>query len=80
MTPNNKTTAPAAGLLITRRNFVRCATAATFCSALKGVAAPVPGPGKDLRRELAPSVQMQFTRPAQLEKVLREFPVAYVPF
>jgi len=30
--------------------------------------------------ELAPQVQMQFMRPAQLEAAAREFPVAYVPF
>jgi len=80
MTPDNNPTAPATGPLITRRNFVRCATATTLCSALEGVAAPVPDPGKKLRRELSLSVQMQFMRPAQLEKALKEFPVAYVPF
>jgi len=80
MTPDNYPPPPASGSLITRRNFVRCAAAATLCSALEGVTAPMPAPGKDLRRDLSPSVQMQFMRPAQLEKALREFPVAYVPF
>lgn len=65
---------------ITRRSFVRSATALTLCSALEGVSAPGPGLGKELKPSLSPAVQMQFMRPAQLEKALREFPVAYVPF
>ena len=65
---------------MTRRHFVRSATALTLCSALDGASAPMPGAGKELRRELSPAVQMQFMRPAQLEKALRDFPVAYVPF
>lgn len=31
-------------------------------------------------RDLSPAVQMQFMRPAQLEKAIRGFPVVYVPF
>jgi creatinine amidohydrolase len=38
------------------------------------------GAEKPLQKELSPSVQMQFMRPAQLEKALRDFPAVYVPF
>jgi creatinine amidohydrolase len=65
---------------MTRRHFVRSAAALTLCSTLDGASAPMPGEGKELRRDLSSAVQMQFMRPAQLEKALREFPVAYVPF
>ena len=33
-----------------------------------------------MNRELSPSLQMQFMRPAQLEAAARAFPVVYVPF
>lgn len=36
--------------------------------------------GQELPKDLSLSVQMQFMRPAQLEKAIRDFPVAYVPF
>ena len=65
---------------ISRRAFVASATAVTLCSALDGVAAEGADPEKNLRGELSPAVQMQFMRPAQLEKAISEFPVVYVPF
>ena len=65
---------------ISRRAFVASATAVTLCSALDGVAAEGADPEKNLRGELSPAVQMQFMRPAQLEKAINEFPVVYVPF
>ncbi len=64
----------------TRRHFVRSATAVTLLSAFDGGAAAPAGPGNGLKRELSPAVQMQFMRPAQLEKAIREFPAVYVPF
>ena len=33
-----------------------------------------------MTRDMAPSVQMQFMRPAQLEAAARKFPAVYVPF
>ncbi len=33
-----------------------------------------------MQPDLSSTVQMQFMRPAQLQKALRDFPVAYVPF
>jgi len=35
---------------------------------------------KHIKKDLPAEVQMQFMRPAQLEKALRDFPVIYVPF
>ena len=80
MTTDNTPTLMTNKARITRRNFMRGATAATLCSALDSIAAPLPASGKELRRDLSPAVQMQFMRPAQLERVLKQFPVAYVPF
>jgi creatinine amidohydrolase len=71
---------PSNQIRLTRRSFMQSATAATFLSALDGIGADVAATSNDLKRELSSSVQMQFMRPAQLEKALREFPVAYVPF
>ncbi|MBP8258956.1 MAG: creatininase family protein [Verrucomicrobia bacterium] len=57
---------------------MRSTAAMTVGAALDGVATPAVGP--ETKLELSPAVQMQFMRPAQLEKAIREFPVAYVPF
>src|SRR5512141_2955950 len=65
---------------MSRRAFFHTATAVTLCSALDGGAAPTEAEGKQARRESSPAVQMQFMRPAQLEKAIRNFPVVYVPF
>ncbi len=65
---------------ISRRAFVASAAVTTLGAALDGVAAQDTDTEKKLARELAPAVQMQFMRPAQLEKALRSFPVVYVPF
>ncbi len=69
----------AVGTHLTRRNLVQTLTA-VFC--LRGVAAAADATDKPrpIKSDLAPEVQMQFMRPAQLEKALRDFPVAYVPF
>lgn len=64
----------------TRRSFLQSATAVTMLSAIDGVAAETVGTGNDLKKELSAAVQMQYMRPAQLEKAIREFPVVYVPF
>jgi creatinine amidohydrolase len=73
--PGNGQPAP-----LSRRGFVQSATALTFGCALGGSAATPADEETNLKRDLASAVQMQFMRPAQLEKALREFPVAYVPF
>ena len=65
---------------LTRRAFVRSAATATLGSPLAGVAAPATDAANRGESELAPSVQMQFMRPAQLEKAIRDFPAVYVPF
>jgi creatinine amidohydrolase len=65
---------------ITRRGFMQSATALTLGTAWDGVAAPLASPEKKIPRELSPAVQMQFMRPAQLEKAIRDYPVVYVPF
>lgn len=64
---------------ITRRSFVQSATV-TVLSAIDAVAADAPGTSNDLTRELTAAVQMQYMRPGQLEKAIREFPVVFVPF
>jgi creatinine amidohydrolase len=65
---------------ISRRGFVRSATAMTLGTVVDGIAAPAASSEKPIQRELSPGVQMQFMRPAQLEKALRDYPVVYVPF
>jgi len=65
---------------ISRRSFARSATAITLGVAMEGIAAPRAGSEKPIQRNLSPAVQMQFMRPAQLEKAIRDFPVVYVPF
>jgi creatinine amidohydrolase len=65
---------------ISRRGFVRSAAAITLGTAVNGVTAPMASSEKQIQRDLSPAVQMQFMRPAQLEKAIREFPVVYVPF
>lgn len=65
---------------IPRRDFMRAATAATVGLALDGHAATAGETEKNPKPSLSPAVQMQFMRPGQLEKALRDFPVVYVPF
>jgi creatinine amidohydrolase len=65
---------------IHRRNFVRSATAVAVCAALDGYASPVADSEKSMKKNLSAEVQMQFMRPGQLEKAIRDFPVVYVPF
>ncbi len=67
-------------LRISRRTFVASAATATLGSALDGVAAQALSSESKLTGELPPAVQMQFMRPAQLEKAIKQFPVVYVPF
>lgn len=67
-------------LRISRRAFVASAATATLGSALDGVAAQAASAESELARELPPAVQMQFMRPAQLEKSIKQFPAVYVPF
>jgi creatinine amidohydrolase len=55
-------------------------TAATFCLAGGGAAADAVAEQRAIGPELSTAVQMQFLRPGQLEKALREFPAVYVPF
>jgi hypothetical protein len=63
---------------ISRRHFAHSAAALFY--ATERSAASTAGKGKILKRDLPVSVQMQFMRPAQLEKALRGFPVVYVLF
>jgi len=65
---------------ISRRAFVAYAATATLGSVLDSVAAQAVSAESDLTEKLSPAVQMQFMRPAQLEKAIRKFPVVYVPF
>ena len=65
---------------ISRRAFVASAATATLGSALDGVAAQAVS-ADEPKRELPPAVQMQFMRPAQLEKAIKQVPSGvYVPF
>jgi creatinine amidohydrolase len=66
--------------LISRRGFVQSATAITLGTALGGITARAASSEKQPQKDLSPAVQMQFMRPAQLEKAIRDFPVVYVPF
>lgn len=67
---------------IARRRFVQSAAAATIYLALDRHerAKADTDDKKTIRPALSPTVQMQFMRPGQLEKAIREFPVVYVPF
>jgi len=65
---------------IPRRDFVRAATAATVGLTLSKYATTAADMKNNPKPELSPAVQMQFMRPGQLEKALRDFPVTYVPF
>ena len=65
---------------ISRRGFLNSASAIALGAAVNGVAATSAEPEKPLMNGLSSAVQMQFMRPAQLEKAIRDFPVAYVPF
>ncbi len=65
---------------LSRRTFVASAVATALGCPLHAVATQNSGTEKKLGRELSPTVQMQFMRPAQLEKTVRSFPVVYVPF
>lgn len=64
---------------ISRREFIG-ATAATLCLAPGVSAVSTAGEQQTIKPELSASVQMQFLRPGQLEKALRDFPAVYVPF
>lgn len=64
---------------VSRREFMGT-TAATLCLTGVGVAVGSAARRPTIHSELSSSVQMQFLRPGQLEKVLREVPLVYVPF
>ena len=68
------------GSRIPRRDFMRATTMATVYLALDGRSSNAVETAKNPKSDLSPAVQMQFMRPAQLEKAIRDFPVAYVPF
>lgn len=59
---------------------MRSTAALAFGTASGGVVSATAKSGKELLKDLSPAVQMQFMRPAQLEKAIRDFPVVYVPF
>jgi len=65
---------------ITRRELGQTLAAAALCLAADASAADSTDEPRPIKSDLAPEVQMQFMRPAQLEKALHSFPVAYVPF
>jgi len=64
---------------ISRRDFIGT-TAATLCLAPGVSAVSTAAKQQTLKPDLSTSVQMQFLRPGQLEKALRDFPAVYVPF
>jgi len=64
---------------VSRRDFMGI-TAATLCLARCGSAVSMAGEQQTIKPELSAAVQMQFLRPGQLEKALRDFPAVYVPF
>jgi creatinine amidohydrolase len=64
---------------VSRRQFMGTAGAA-LCLAGGGSAGGTAGEQRTIKPELSPTVQMQYLRPGQLEKALRDFPVVYVPF
>jgi creatinine amidohydrolase len=64
---------------VSRRDFIGT-TAATLCLARCGSVVGTESEQQTIKPELSAAVQMQFLRPGQLEKALREFPVVYVPF
>jgi len=66
--------------LMSRRGFARSGTTLALGAAFDAFPASASRPGNPMGRELSAAVQMQFMRPGQLEKALRDFPVAYVPF
>jgi creatinine amidohydrolase len=61
---------------ISRRDLVGTTAATLFLAGSSQAAKESQG----LRRDLSTGVQMQFLRPGQLEKALRQFPAVYVPF
>ena len=65
---------------VSRRCFVRSGTALALGAGFGAFPAQASDAGSPMGRKLSTAVQMQFMRPSQLEKVLRDFPVAYVPF
>lgn len=65
---------------ISRRSFVQTLTAATLGVPRGAYATATAGGQADIRKDLSAAVQMQFMRPGQLEKAMRDFPVVYVPF
>jgi len=64
---------------VSRRDFMGT-TAATLCLARGLSAVNTAAEHQAIKPELSASVQMQFLRPGQLEKALRDFPAVYVPF
>lgn len=65
---------------ISRRSLVQGMAAATLCLSHDTLAAPATTGDEAMQRDLSPTVQMQFMRPGQVEKAMRDFPVVYVPF
>jgi creatinine amidohydrolase len=65
---------------ISRRCFMQTMTAATLCLSRDVYATQSTGKQENIKRNLSAAVQMQFMRPGQLEKAIRDFPVVYVPF
>lgn len=65
---------------ITRRELGQTLAAAALCLSGNASAAEATDKTGPIKGNLAPEVQMQFMRPAQLEKALRGFPAVYVPF
>jgi creatinine amidohydrolase len=63
-----------------RRSFARSTALLTLGAAFEGLPDPTHGAEAKLQKDLSPAVQMQFMRPAQLERAIRDFPAVYVPF
>jgi creatinine amidohydrolase len=65
---------------ISRREFVGTTAATLWLAGSGGAAAGMGEERQTIKPELSAAVQMQFLRPGQLEKALRDFPAVYVPF
>lgn len=65
---------------INRRSFVGSATVMTLAAFYRDLSAATTSAEQRVQPALSTAVQMQFMRPAQLEKAIRAFPVVYVPF
>ena len=65
---------------ISRRGFMQTLTVAALGLPRGAYATAATDGQAEIKKDLSAAVQMQFMRPGQLEKALRDFPAVYVPF